>query len=132
MELKISIRTPQGCAKRTQRQLRPLLLGRVIPGATYVNEDDDTLYWELEAPLRQAVKIQRNVAIFDKVISGVFQSKIMRKKVWPKLSDQDQAQLKDMLLHHTQVSILKGASAAEMTPDNLTLWEKIKKTFHKV
>ena len=132
MKIKIRIRTPKGQARKAEKRLRPWLLGLKSRHATYVNEEDNELYWEVEDNVRKCLKIQRNVNLYEQVVKTVLDNKAVKKTLRGKLSDEQEADLKDMLMNQTKVDVLKEASAKEIVDFDKTFWERVKERFNKV
>jgi hypothetical protein len=125
MEIKIRIKTPKGCAKKTEGKLRMFLSGGYKPREIYTNEDDDELIWVFEGSVRKVMEINRNVSIFDSVIHKIFDNKMLLRT----LDKKDVPELKDMLLNHTTVEVLKTATLEEMDEDGKSFWTRVKERF---
>ena len=136
MKVKIEIRTPKGNAKDTERKIMPILIGELIKKKvkieSYSNDEDDTIYWDIEGEARSVFKIIKNVHMYDHVIKNVFENKLMVKTIRQKLlKKEDEAILKEMLKNQTKVNIIKEATAAEMVELNKTFWQRMKEKFKK-
>lgn len=136
MKVKIEIRTPKGNARDTERKIMPILIGELtkkkINIESYSNEEDDTIYWDIEGEARAIFKIIKNVYMYDHVIKNVFENKLMVKTIRQKLlKKEDEAILKEMLKNQTKVNIIKEATAAEMVEMNKTFWQRMKEKFKK-
>jgi len=131
MKVKIRIQTPKGHASKTEKRLRPFLLGKKKAHAIYVNDDDTELYWEIEGTPRELLKIQTNVARFDTLVKMMMNTKSVRKAIRAKLSTDDQEQLRKMLYDQTSVEVLKEATAQEMTESGQSFWDRVKSKFKK-
>ena len=129
--IKIRITTPKGHATRANKNLQPFLIGskkKLVRFDTYVNEDDNELYWEIETELRRALKITRNVGMYKEMIQAVMGNKKVKKMI------KDEAQkeeLENMLSNQTEITIIKEADANELVEANKTFWQRIKESFHK-
>lgn len=131
MKTRIRIRTPQGCASVTEAKLKPFLIGsRKIQNEVYVNDEDDTIIWEIEGKIRDIMSINRNVALFDSMMSQILKSKVVRGSM-AKLSKEDEKQLKEMLTQQTTVEVLKEATLQELDEYNKPLIQRIKEKFKK-
>jgi len=106
MLLKIQIKTPPGQANKTQKKLRGFILKGTIPINSTVNDTDDTMVWEIDAPIKKCLKIQKRVVMFDSLMDGMLTNKMVGKAIKKHLSQEDQEQLKEMLTQQTSVSIL--------------------------
>lgn len=135
MKLKIQIKTPKGRATSTEKKLRPFLLGisrkDVKSCETYVSEEDNTIIWDIEATIKKCLKIQKNVSRFDFLITGILENKRMKKRIRSKLTEEQETELKDMLVNHTSCEVIKEATLQEMVEENKTWWEKVKEKFKK-
>jgi len=130
MKTKIVIKVPKGQARKVEGKLRPFILtgSRRSRHETFVNKDDSQIIWIVEAPLKDTMKINKNVAQFDIMMSMVFKNKMLGKAITKYLSEEEQQELEDMFINHTKVKIIKGASAEELAEVNNPngLWQKIK------
>jgi len=129
MEIKILINTPKGQAKGTEKKLRPFLLGKNKPKELWTNEEDNQIVWIIDTDVRRAMKIQRNVMVFDKMMESVLNHKYVKGTIHKKLSKEDQAQLKDMLQNQTTVEVIK--TYTDEDNKRTSIWEKIKSKFVK-
>lgn len=133
MEVKIEVRTPKGQAKATLTKLKRFLIGfNKVKVDAYVNQTDNIMYLEINGKPRAIVNIMRNVSLFDRIINGAFNNPVVQKMVKKTLSKDQQDELEYMLLHQTKVKVIKKASAEELVEKDLTLWQKVKKTFLKI
>lgn len=131
MEIKIRIKTPKGHAKKVEQRLRHVLLGNNKPKEMFTNQDDDELYWVVELPIRKALRVQKNIAAFDTIINSIFNSKLLKKHVIDKrMLPGQKEELKKMLLEHTEIEVIKKATADEII-DNKTFWERVKEKFKR-
>ena len=130
MKTKIKITTPKGQAKGTEKKIRKFIIGfKKVKIDTYVNEDDNELYWEIEGKVKDIMKINRNVFYFTEMVKGVLDSKMVKKTLRKKLKKEDEEQLKDMLLNQTSCEIIKEATAEELVEENKTFWQRMKERF---
>lgn len=132
MEVKILIRTPKGQATKTERKLRPFLLGKTKSNDVYVSDDDDQIVWIVTAPMFKVMKISNNIARFDSISNMVFNNKTFKNALRKKLTPEDEAFLKDMLLNQTNIKILKKPTTEESDEFTLTWFERMKIKFKKV
>ena len=132
MITKILIRTPKGQATGMEKKLRPYLLGKNNPNSIHVNAEDNELVWEVEGSVKNIMKINRNVSLFDSVLKGAFNSRAVQKQVKKRLSIEDQEELNEMLFKHTEVEVIKQATAEEIVESNKTWWQNIKEKWKKV
>lgn len=132
MQVVIEIKTPKGSATKTEKRIRPFIMPLGSKHKTWTSPEDDTIYWEVEDDLKKVMKIQRNIAMFDMVIKNIFQHKVMKQYGIPKLSKEDQDELKKMLENHTSVTIIKRANLMRQEPDGQTWWQKIKEKFKTI
>jgi hypothetical protein len=130
MELKILITTPKGCASKKEKQIRPFVIGNnKLDIDLYVSPEDDQIVWHAKGDVRECMKAQRNVNLFDTIIKNIFKSKIIQKLV----DKKDIPELKDMLQNHTKVEIIKKATEEELQELNskMSWWDKVKSKFTK-
>lgn len=136
MIIKVMIKTPKGTATVNEKRVRQFILGtrrsRIKIINKYVDADDSTFIWEIEGPVKDILRIQKNVSRFDMVMRMVLDHKLMKKTLRKKLSEQGEAELKELLNDQTTVEIIKSADAAELVSANMTFWERVLKTFKKV
>jgi len=133
MEIKILIRTPDGQATKTERKLRPFLLGRTKKGHTvFVNKLDNKIVWVVNAPIHKIMNINKNIARFDIITRMIFDNKTFKKSLRSKLTEEDEKTLKNMLLNHTKITVIKQATTDETEKYTTTWYEKIKNKFKKI
>lgn len=131
MIIRIIVTTPKGQAAKAEKRLRGWLLGFKRPDQLGYSEEDDSFYWEVTATPRQAVKITRNIGMYDSFIKGVFESKAMRKYAASSVSKEGLAELEHMLKEGTSIRIVKNAEAEELCEDNRTWWTRLKEKFKR-
>lgn len=133
MKIKVLITTPKGQAEKTEKKLRPFLIGdkKKITNEVFVNKEDTQIIWEIECDIRRALKIQKNVTMFEVMARSLFENKMV-KKATEKLKKEDQEELEKMLFDMTKVEIINQASANEIVEHNKTYWQKVKEKFKKV
>jgi len=135
MITKIIVRTPKGQAKKTEKRIRWFLLGkkgRIKTLNTYINDLDNQLVWEIDAQVRDIVRIHKNVLRYSVLIEMILNNKMMKKTLRSKLKPEGEEELKEMLLNQTTVEIMKQATTEELVEFNKTRWQHIKETFKKV
>ena len=139
MNIKISIKTPKGQASKTNERIKPMLLGRKWLVAfdksksfnTYVNEEDNEIIWDIEAPVKDCLRIQKNVSTFDALVSGVMENRLVKKAIHKNTDEAGEAELKDMLQNQTSCEVIKKATQEEMDEYNKTWWQRVKEKFRK-
>jgi len=132
MELKILITTPKGAATKTERQIRPYIIGKnKVNVDLYVSPEDDQIVWHMTGNVRECMKAQKNVQLFDVIIKRIFENKIIQRFV----DKEDIPELENMLKNHTTVEVIKKATEQELQQEeeykNMTWWQKIKSKFKK-
>lgn len=133
MEIKISIQTPKGEAKKSQERLKPFLLGRRIHAKeSYVNEENSTVYWVVEAGVRDIVRIRKNIDKFDAVMRKVLDQKKIKQTIQEKLTSEDQENLREMLKQHTKVEVITKATAEELVEADKSFWQRMKDRFKRM
>lgn len=133
MKVKAIIKTPKGQAKKTEGRIQNFILGlkKFKSFKSYVNADDSEILWEIEDSPRTIIKISRNMALFDSIMSGVLNSRIVQKTLRKRLDGEDEQTLKDMLLKQTKLEVIKEATAEEIVDSNKSFWEKLKEKFKR-
>ena len=135
MKVKIEIKTPKGSAKSTEFKISPFIIGELtkkkVKMDSYVNDDDDTIYWEIEGEARYLLKISRNVALYELMINKVLDNKLMKTTMRKNLNQEQEKELKDMLQNQTKVKVIKEATAEELVEVNKTFWQSMKEKFKK-
>jgi len=130
MKTKIKITTPRGNARGTEKKIKKFIFGlKRVKLDTYVNDADNELYWEVEGKVRDIMKINKNVLLFTKMMQGALDNKLMKKTLRKKLSQEDEEELKNMLLNQTSCEIIKEATAEEYVEGTMTFWERVKSKF---
>lgn len=133
MKIKLHIKTPPGHAASVESQLRLFLLGKLkMPANTYISPDKEEFYWEIDCGVKKYFSIQRNARLFQMLAQGTL-DKIESKNWIKKMAGVTGTTIEGarQLLKETTVEVIKQATADEIVEANTTLWEKIKKTFHK-
>ena len=131
MKVKIQIKTPKGQAKGTEKKLRKYLLSKRTKCKTYTNDLDNEILWEIEGTPREIMKIQRNVTSYELLIKQIFDNNLMKKYGLPRLAPGQATELKQMLTDQTTITIIKEATAQELTENNKPWWEQLKEKFKK-
>ena len=134
MKIKISITTPKGHAKRTDKNMRGFIIGfkKLDKLDVYINDEDTEIVWDIEGHPRPLMKIVRNVNLFHVTASKVIESKRVQKGARKKgYTDEQIEQVKDMLESGTKVTVVKEATAQEMVEANMSWWQRVKEKFHK-
>lgn len=111
--IKIKIKTPKGQAKKTALKIEQYILGKKKHKLEKfeVNKEDSIIIWTVRTNLRQAMKINRNVAVYETIINEVWTNKHMTKQLKKKYTKEELKEVKQMLTKQTTVDILKkGAS----------------------
>lgn len=133
MRTKIYITTPIGEAKKTQNKIKPWIIGfKKVKVDYYINDEDSQMVWDIDGNVRDILKINKSVALFDNVLKGIFNNKMVKKTVNKYLKEDDKVKLQEMLFNQTKVEIIKEATANEIVESNKTLWDNIKAKFHKI
>ena len=131
MEVLVEIKTPKGEALNVSNRLKNHLLPHRVKYITYTNADNNIIYWEINGSVRDILKVNKNVAAYEVIMKGAFETKMVQKQVARNLSKEDQEALREMLIDKTKLTIIKQ-SAQEEESDGLTFWDKIKLKFTKV
>ena len=112
MQMKIKIKTPNGLAQDFTKGRRyaficKLLGVRSLKGDTItVNKENNMLLWEFDADYKRYSSIIRNVALYDRLITGIFQSKMLQR-VLSRYPLEDREELKHMLTNMTSIEVVK-------------------------
>jgi len=119
MELMIRIKTPKGYAASTEKKLRPFIIGlRRVDHEILTNKDDTQILWIINSGSKDYCRIVRNVALYDKMLHKVLDSKKVRKVA--KLDKKQEKELDEMLFNQTEVEMIPKLDR-----------EKLKKKFKK-
>ena len=96
----------KGRAKKTEKKIRPFILGVRKPKVhkVRINKADNKIIWTVEDDVRRINKIHFNVLRFDSIMQRVLGNKMLMKKVKP----EQLKELKDMLMNHTKVEVIKN------------------------
>lgn len=133
MELKIKIQTPKGQATGTEKKFRPFIIGsKKKIHKTYVSPEDDIIIWDVNASIKETMRITKNLAMFDRFIHKTLDSKVMKKTLRKKLTPEGEKELTEMLMNHTNIEIIKKATAEEIVENNKTWWQKMKEKFKRI
>jgi len=131
------IRTPKGHAEKNEKRIRSVIIGtrkkRIKIINNFVNKENSQFIWEIEAPVRDCLRIQKNISRFDVVMKGVFSSKILKRTMRKKMGmTEDQESELDILFgDQTRVDVIKAATAEELDESNKSWWDRMKETYTK-
>lgn len=116
MRTRILITTPKGQAIKTEKKLRPFILGitRRVKHETFTNKEDNKIMWIVEGGIRQIMKINRNVAMFETTLRMLLTNKMVAGSI-KKLKKEDQKELMIMLKEKTTVDVIKANDEFDMT-----------------
>lgn len=92
------------------KKLKPFIFGmfKSNHGETFkTNKDDSILIWQIECDMVKAMSIHKRVAMYDQLVKGVFNKKIVQKAIKKYCKPGDDELVRKMLKDHTQVKILK-------------------------
>jgi len=129
LEMKVLIRTPKGAATKTEKRIRPYILGKTnMKIDLYVSPEDDEIVWHMEGTVKEILKANRNVAAFDNIVKSIFGNKLFKKLAVEK---DDLEELENLLKHHTTVEVVKNATQEEINENKKTWWQTIKEKFTK-
>ncbi len=133
MEVKILVRTPKGNASGSKKTLEKIFFIMHKPVESYVNEEDNELVWVVQGSIKQILKIQNKVALFDVMVKRTFDNKMVRKFIHKYAdSEDDEKKLYEMLENQTTVEVVKLATQQEIDEDTkLTWWQKVKQKWIK-
>lgn len=109
IQIRIRVKTPQGKAKDIEKKwgvmLRTFILGKNVPKiSTDISESQ--MVWTLITNLSQAMKISKRLGMYESIIKGVFDNKLLKKGITKYFSKEQQAEVQDMLLHHTKIEMI--------------------------
>ena len=111
MQVKIRIKTPKGQAKGTEKKLRPFILGLKKPHKIETNKADNQIIWTIDDKPRKIMKITRNVAMYDTMLTQLLTNKSVKKSINKALDDKGKKELNTMLFKQTKVEVIhKGLS----------------------
>jgi hypothetical protein len=102
MIVKIRITTAPDMAEAVEKKLRFFLLPLGSKPQTTITSNK--ILWIVDTTPAKVIRINRNVALFDGIITNVLQSKMLRKAVKKETVDE----LADLLKNQTKVEIIKG------------------------
>jgi len=110
MRLRICIKTPVGQATSMSKKLKPFIFGlwKDQGEALKVNKEDSIIIWKIECDLVKALSIQKRVAMFDQLVAGVFNKKIVQRAIKKFCKLGDDLIVREMLNKQTSVRILKS------------------------
>jgi hypothetical protein len=138
MKIKIKITTPKGQALGTSSKLKPFLIGfNKVKCETYVNDEDDTIYIEVEGEPRRVLKVASNAHGYSAMITNIFEKKIMGKGIKDYIDKpEDKEALEKMLKEGTTVEIIKEEELSQMVElpnePKKTLWQSVKDKFKRI
>lgn len=129
MEMKVLITTPKGAATKTEKRIRPHIIGnKKLKVDLWVSPEDDQIVWHMEGNVRDIMKANRNVAAFDNIVRMIFSNKTFKKLAVEK---KDLEEVENLLKNHTTVEVVKNATQEERDEMQKTWWDRIKEKFKK-
>lgn len=107
MEVKVRIITPDGMAFKLEPKLRTVLMPMGAKSRCDIC-DGHTIHWFVDCSIKQALKLNKNVALFDTMMINVFNNKHVSKLIKASIDKpEDYAILQELFKHHTKVTIVK-------------------------
>jgi len=131
MEYRIKVRTPKGQATKAEKKLKLLITGGAKPKETFVNEQDDTLVLVMDTDVRKMMKVTKNVAKYETFVKGLLDNRLTKKAFRKHLNEEQETDLKEMLLTQTTIDIITPATAAEIQEADKSWWQRVKSKFKK-
>lgn len=129
MKVRAILTVPKGQAEKSEKTLQSVIFGmtgsKLTSLVTHINEDDSKIYWEAEGSIKDILKINRNLAMYDNFVRMLLKNKMVQKTLASKLSEQDKSELELMLTQQTSIEVVKEATASELVEHNMTLWQKL-------
>lgn len=137
MELLIKIKTPKGQAKKVQHNLTWIIGVRKGKYTTWVNDEDNEVYWEIKDDIRRAHKIMKNVSKYDVLVEAILGNMQKVKKAYQKIvkkqpDKKEEEELRDLLMNHTKIEIVKSLTKEELDEYNKTWWQRMKEKLKKI
>lgn len=108
MKFRVLIKTPKGQATGTAHKISPFIMGLRTKHSVTTNKDDDEIIWDVDGTPKDYIRISRNVYLFDRIIGGILDHKLMKKTMRTKLRPEQEQELREMLQQHTSVTITKS------------------------
>ena len=124
----VEIKTPKGEALKTSKRINGFMIPTRVKMKSWVNDDDDTIYWEVTGSVRDCLKVNRNVAYYDNIMRGALRTSMVKGQM-RKMSPEDNEALEDMLLNQTRLTIIKQEQQNELDEFNFTWWDRVKQKF---
>jgi hypothetical protein len=110
MLIRIRIKTAPGHATSMSKKLRPFIFGvfnHEHKEELKVDKTDSIIIWKAECDFAKAMSIQKRVQMFDSMVKGVFDKKIVKRAIKKYCKPGDDEIVKKMLTNQTNVRILK-------------------------
>jgi hypothetical protein len=88
----------------------------------------------INGTIRQVLSVHKNVATFHNLANTILQNKILQRTLKGShfgATEEQLAQLQDMLTNGTTMEVIKKATLEELADNNLSLWQRIKNKFKK-
>jgi hypothetical protein len=129
MQIRVIIKTPPGCARSTEVNVRKIILGAFKKTIeTVINEDDSELLWLLDCTPSECVKITQAVGRFNMTMKLVATNKQVKwlLKTTHMTTEQDLRRLEDALTNNTDIEVVKYATAKELANDSKSIFSKVK------
>lgn len=121
MKLKIKIKTPKGNATGTVSSKMWFLVKGFIKMNKYKGDvrtnkkhGDDTIIWTVDVTVSEMMKITKRVIMFDTIVSGIFESKKLKKAMKRmKWSKEKLKEVEWMIKDMTKIQIMKRSDEEE-------------------
>jgi len=114
MKIRIEIKTPDGLARGViegkgmrLKMLRRMLGINLKHDNIEINKENNLILWHVDSDIRTCMKINRNVFMYDRIVSGVFSNKMMKKAIKRHMNKDQQKEIKNMLSEMTKITVVK-------------------------
>ena len=114
MKIKIEIKTPDGMARGVVegegvrlKMLRNLLGINIKHDNIKINDANNLITWRVESDTRKCMGIIKRVQMYDTIVSGVFNNKMLKQAVKKHMRPDQQDELKNMLTDMTKIKVTR-------------------------
>jgi len=108
-DLTIQVKTPAGYTNRILDKwgfiLKRFLLGNKHK-VSEVEVKDNCILWTVKTNLSGALNIQKRLAMYESLVSGMFHNKLLQKAIGAKFTPEQRKEVEDLLINHTEISII--------------------------
>jgi hypothetical protein len=109
VKLLITIRTPDGCAKKTKGTLTWMLFRKLHIISEHINKEDNQLDLRIVCSTAQTFELNKQLAMYGKFVEMAMTNPAVIKHLLPKVKNYNKEEFMDMIHNQTKITIEKEA-----------------------